>query len=111
MANRYFVSHPNPSVSGLVTDLIAREYQLSRIHNKYGPVKQDEEMLDALVPRVMTELKWKMLKIRMEQVRQQLKEAQEQGNQEKLMELIKEMTLLQNAFKYISHQHGERTII
>jgi DNA primase len=111
MANRYFVSHPNPAVSGLVTDLIAREYQLSRIHNKYGPVKKDNEMLDDLVPRVVTELKWKMVKVRMENLRQQLKEAQEQGNHEKLMELIQEMTVLQQAFKYISHQHGERTII
>lgn len=111
LANRYFVSHPNPAVSGLVTDLIAREYHLSRIHNKYGPVKKDEEMLDELVPRVVTELKWKMVKIRMEKVREQLKEAQEQGNHERLMELIQEMTVLQQAFKYISHQHGERTII
>jgi DNA primase len=111
MANRYFVSHPDPAVSGLVTDLIAREYQLSRIHNKYGPVKKDEEMLDDLVPRVVTELKWKMVKVRMDQVRQQLKEAQEQGDHEKLMELIQEMTVLQQAFKFISHQHGERTII
>ena len=50
LAHRYFVSHPNPLISSLTTDLIAREYQLSRIHSKYGPVKKDEELLDVLVP-------------------------------------------------------------
>jgi len=111
IANRYFVSHPNPAVSKLVTDLVASEYQLSRIHNKYGAVKKDEEMLDDLVPRVVTELKWKIVKVRMDQVRQKLKMAQEQGKHEELLELIQEMTVLQQAFKFISHQHGERTII
>lgn len=111
LAHRYFVSHPNPLISSLTTDLIAREYQLSRIHSKYGPVKKDEELLDVLVPRVLTELKWKLVKIKIDKVMMELKEEQEKGNVERQIELIKEMTTLQNVFKYISQQHGERTII
>ncbi|HBG87369.1 MAG TPA: DNA primase [Marinilabiliaceae bacterium] len=111
LAHRYFVSHPNPLISSLTTDLIAREYQLSRIHSKYGPIKKDEELLDVLVPRVLTELKWKLVKIKIDKVMMELKEEQEKGNVERQIELIKEMTTLQNVFKYISQQHGERTII
>lgn len=111
LAHRYFVSHPNPLISSLTTDLIAREYQLSRIHSKYGPVKKDKELLDVLVPRVLTELKWKLVKIKIDKVMMELKEEQEKGNVERQIELIKEMTTLQNVFKYISQQHGERTII
>lgn len=111
LPHRYFVSHPNPLISSLTTDLIAREYQLSRIHSKYGPIKKDEELLDVLVPRILTELKWKLVKIKIDKVMMELKEEQEKGNLERQIELIKEMTTLQNVFKYISQQHGERTII
>ena len=111
LAHRDFVSHPNPIISSMTSDLIAREYQLSRIHSKYGPVKKDEELLDVLVPRVLTELKWKLVKIKIDKVMMELKEEQEKGNVVRQIELIKEMTTLQNVFKYISQQHGERTII
>jgi len=110
-ASKYFVSHPNPSISTLVSDLIAHEYQLSRIHNKYAEVKKDEEILDELVPRVVTELKWKIVKVRMENIRKLLKQAQDTGDNNRVIELIKEMTILQRAFKTISEQHGERAII
>src|SRR5690554_5025829 len=110
-AQRFFVSHSNPAISSLASDLIAREYHLSRIHNKYGQVNKDEDVLPALVPRVVTELKWKMVKIRMEEVRQALKEAQDQGREGDLLELMQQLALLQQAFKIISQQHGERTII
>lgn len=110
-AQRFFVSHSNPAISSLASDLIAREYHLSRIHNKYGQVNKDEDVLPALVPRVVTELKWKMVKIRMEEVRQALKEAQDQGRESDLLELMQQLALLQQAFKIISQQHGERTII
>lgn len=110
-AQRFFVSHSNPAISSLASDLIAREYHLSRIHNKYGQVNKDEDVLPALVPRVVTELKWKMVKIRMEEVRQALKEAQDQGRESDLLELMQQLALLQQAFKIISQQHGERTVI
>lgn len=109
--HRYFVGHPNPSVSTLATDLIAREYRLSRIHTRYGDVKTDEDILDQLVPRIVTELKWKFLKTRIEHLTMEIKTVQEEGNNERLLDLMKEINLLQNALKLISHQHGERTII
>lgn len=109
--HRYFVGHPNPSVSTLATDLIAREYRLSRIHTRYGDVKTDEDILDQLVPRIVTELKWKFLKTRIEHLTMEMKTVQEEGNNERLLDLMKEINLLQNALKLISHQHGERTII
>ncbi|WP_026474457.1 DNA primase [Alkaliflexus imshenetskii] len=110
-AQRFFVSHPDPEISQLASNLIAREYILSKIHNRYGGVRKDEEMLETLVPRVVTELKWKLVKLRMEQIRVQLKEAEEQKDNDKVISLIREMTALQNVFRIISQKQGERTII
>ena len=109
--HRFFVSHPNPLVSSLATDLIAREYRLSRIHNKYGDVKTDEDLLDQLVPRLVTELKWKYLKTKIEKLTMALKVEQEKGDNERQIELMKEINILNNALKFISRQQGERTII
>ncbi|TCO10894.1 DNA primase [Natronoflexus pectinivorans] len=111
IANKYFISHSNPDISQLATDLIAREYPLSKIHKKHGVIKSDTDLLAILVPKVVLELKWKLVKLKLEQTRMKLQQAEKQGNMEEVMELIKEMSLLQNVFKLISLQQGERTII
>ncbi|ASB48991.1 DNA primase [Alkalitalea saponilacus] len=111
IANKYFISHSNPDISHLATDLIAREYPLSKIHKKHGAIKSDTDLLSILVPKVVLELKWKLVKLKLEQTRMKLQQSEKQGNMEEVMELIKEMSLLQNVFKLISLQQGERTII
>jgi DNA primase len=109
-ANRFFVNHPDPAISHLATDLIAREYQLSRIHTKLAVIKNDGDILEKLVPKVVTELKWKLVKHRISQKINEIKLADEAKEYEKVMTLMKELAALQNVFKFISHQQGERTI-
>lgn len=108
---KYFVSHPNPDVSRIASDLIAREYILSKIHQRSGEIKKDDELLDSLVPRVVNELKWKMIKIRLEQKRQLLKTAEEAKDDDSMMKVIREIVILENVKKILSLHQGERTII
>ena len=107
----FFVSSSDSQISSLATDLIAREYSLSRIHSKLGVVSTEEDMLDDLVPKVVTELKWRKVKVLLEEKRQQLKKAEEEKNQEKFMELLQELNNLQQAFIYISKALGNRTVV
>ncbi|HKL71402.1 MAG TPA: DNA primase [Marinilabiliaceae bacterium] len=109
--DRILVSHADPRVSMLVTDLIAREYPLSRIHTRHGRVNKDEDVLTTLVPRVVIELKWKMVKWHINEVREELQKYDKEGNLDKVMELMRELTNLQEVFKIISKQQGERTVI
>lgn len=110
-SSHFFVASPDSQISSLATDLIAREYPLSRIHEKLGFSKKEKDCLDELVPKVVTELKWKKVKVLLEEKRQQMKKAEEEGNQEMLMEVLKEYGNLQQAFIYISKELGSRTIV
>jgi DNA primase len=110
-SSRFFVSSSDSKISSLATDLIAREYPLSRIHSKLGAVATEEDLLEELVPKVVTELKWKKVKVLLEEKRQQLKKAEEDKNEEDLMKLLQELNNLQQAFIYISKALGERTVV
>jgi DNA primase len=110
-SSQFFVSSTDSRVSSLASDLMAREYFLSRIHTKSGQIAKESDLLDELVPKVVTELKWKKLKVLLEEKRKQLKAAEEAGNQEKFMELLQEINGLQKAFIYISKELGERTVV
>jgi DNA primase len=110
-ASRFFVSSTEPTISSLATDLIAREYPLSRIHTKNAEIATEKDLLSELVPKVVTELKWKKVKVLLEEKRQQMKKAEEEQNQEKFMALLQELNNLQQAFIYISKTLGERTVV
>lgn len=110
-ARKFFVAHANPEVSRLASDLVAREYILSKIHKRIKEIKKDEELLEELVPRIVLELKWKIVKVRLEEKRQQLKVAEEAKDEEAFIRLMQEIILYENAKKDISKRQGERTII
>lgn len=110
-ASGFFVSSSDQDISSLATDLIAKEYPLSRIHNKNGEVASEQDRLEELVPKVVTELKWRKVKVLLEEKRHQLKKAEEEGNQEQFMNLLQEINNLQQAFMYISKALGERTVV
>lgn len=109
--SHFFITYPDSKISSLTTDLIAKEYPLSRIHNKGGNVEKESDKLEELVPKVVTELKWRKLKVLLDEKRRQLKIAEEQGDQQKFMELLREINGLQQAFIYISKVLGERTVV
>ncbi|MGQ1890228.1 DNA primase [Thermophagus sp. OGC60D27] len=110
-ASHFFVSHADSRISGLATDLIAKEYSLSRIHNRGGKVEKESDRLDELVPKVVTELKWRKVKVLLDEKRKQLKAAEERGDKTGFMDLLKEINGLQQAFIYISKVLGERTVV
>ncbi len=110
-ARKFFVAHTNPEISRISSDLVAREYVLSKIHKRIKEVKKDDELLSELVPKLVIELKWKIVKIRLEQKRQQLKAAQDLNDFETIMNLQREIIKLDKAKKDLSKLQGERTII
>jgi len=105
------VNYPDPDVSRLASDFLVPKHTLSKIHEKTGTLKKTEELLEELVPRVVLELKWKMVKVRCEQCQKQLEKAQQEDNQEKVLSLMQELGILLNARKVISQELGERIII
>ncbi len=109
--SRFFTGIADAQISSLASDLLAPEYSLSRIHNRLVAVKTEKEGLDEFVPKVVNELKWKKVRVLMEEKRQQLKKAEEEKNQEQFMALVQELNGLQQAFIHISRVLGERTVV
>ena len=106
-----FINHINPKVSELVIDLITREYALSKIHSKHRKTINEEDVLQTLIPKIVLELKWKMIKVYTEELRNNLKVAEENGNSDEVLEMLQQISQLQEVLKYLSKQQGERTII
>ena len=57
-AEHYFLTHPDPVISRLSTELISDRYQLSKYHYKNQKIVTDEERLYELVPLLTTNFKY-----------------------------------------------------
>lgn len=111
-AIKFFVSHMEHDVSQLTSDLLSREYALSKIHQRFGSGNLDEgSMLDKLVPKVMNELKLKKVKTLIEQKRTELKAAEQVKDGDKLMEIMELLVRLQQLQSILSKELGNRTIV
>jgi len=111
VAQKFFVNNANTDLSRLASDLIGKEYQLSRIHEKFGKVTHEEEIYQELVMKIVAELKWKKVKIVLKEKRAQLQQLASNENEEQLMELMQEINTWQKVLAHISKELGGRTIV
>ncbi|MGQ1787948.1 DNA primase [Saccharicrinis sp. GN24d3] len=111
-AIKFFVSNMEQDVSRLATDLLSKEYTLSKIHQRFGSGDLDEgTMLDKLVPKVMNELKLKKVKSLIDKYRKELKLAEQNKDSAKLMEIMQTMVRLQQLQSLLSKELGNRAIV
>lgn len=114
-SSRYFVSHPDPKVSKIASELMSDKYQLSKIHAKSLGEEVDnkdsrlieQNLLDILVPRATTELKnsYVMQKIK------EIKSAMKTAEPDQTLELIGELRQLQEVKKILAKELGERIVL
>lgn len=109
--NKLLVSHPDPKMSMLVTDLIAEDHPLSKIHTRHGRINKDEDVLSILIPKVVNELKWRLIKWHIEELKKELEKAEKENQLKKVMEIMIKISGLQGALKVLSKKQGDRTII
>ncbi len=110
-ALKFFVNSADPDLSRLASDLVGKEHDLSKIHQKFGIVTNAEELLPDLVPKIVMELKWKKVKLVLKEKRLQLQQMEAAGNMESLMELMQELNTWQQVLAHISKELGGRTIV
>ncbi len=112
---RYFLSHPDPEVSKLATELISDRYHLSKIHAKIlGEEEGDkdsrlleENLLNSYVPRATTELKNAYVLQKIKEITEKMKT----GDQKDILLLIQELQQLQEIRKVLSKELGERIVL
>ncbi|MEG1544321.1 MAG: DNA primase [Tannerellaceae bacterium] len=111
VAHRYFLAHQNPNVSRLAANLISEKYQLSKYHTKYRELEQEEDKLDQLVIRELFALKDAYIMHQIKELQNKLKEAQQLGNTEQMIELMHQLTRLNEIKNVLSKELGERIVL
>ena len=109
-ALKFFVNNQDIEVSQLASDLVGREYVLSKIHEKFGATIKEDAILHELVPKTVLELKWKKVKVLLEEKRREMQKIQELGNHDDVMTLMQEVFTWQQVFSHISKELGSRTV-
>jgi DNA primase len=117
--NKYFLSHPQPEISKIAAEIMSDRHQLSKIHLKqYGenlrredtPLAEELQLMTS-VPCVMAELKYEHFLRQMKLVKEQLATAQQSGNMDQAIELIRQLKQLEDVKKSLAKILGERIIL
>lgn len=110
-SKRLFLNHQNPEISMLAADLIDEPYELSKYHSRFQEIDQDEDKLFELVPRILEDLKFAIVRTELKQLEIALKEAQKSKNEDELVRITREMLDLQEIQRNLGKRLGERIVI
>jgi len=114
-SGRYFLSHPDPQVSKLASELMSDRYHLSKIHAKILGEEMDDKssrlleknLLNSYVPRATTELKNFYVLQKIEELKKEMKS----GHKDDYVTLITELKRLQEIKKMLAKELGERIVL
>ena len=106
---RYFLAHPEPSISRLAADMLSERYRLSK-SNEQAIVK-DDERLHELVPHLLIDFKLAILEEDMKQTIQQLNLPEVAKDPQRAMEVMKHYKKLTDTLKEMAKRAGDRVIL
>ena len=111
IANRYFLAHPNPTISRLAANLIGEKYQLSKYHTKYRELEEEKDKLNQFVIRDIYAFKDAYVSHQIKELQNQLKETQTSGNLEQALEIMKQLARLNEIKSVLCKELGERIVL
>lgn len=107
----FFRDHSNEKVNQLAADILSEPYQLSGLWTrKESFIETEEDKLVLIVPKLVNEYKGKKVRLLMKEVMQEMQKAQDTGNSDRMMELMKQKMVLDQIKNAISKELGNRTI-
>ena len=106
---RYFLAHPDPSISRMAADMLSDRYRLSK-SNEQAIVK-DEERLHELIPHLLIDFKLAILEEDMKQTVQQLNLPEVAKDPQRAMEVMKHYKKLTETLKEMAKRAGDRVIL
>lgn len=110
-AERYFLAHPDPTVSKLAAELISDRYQLSKYHSKSQKIVPDEERLHELVPHQIIDFKLAILEEEMKQTLQALGRPDIAENTAYCQEVMTRYKELGELLKTMAKRAGDRVVL
>lgn len=111
IANRYFLSHPNPIISRLAANLVSEKYQLSKYHTRFREIETEEDKLKQLVLKDLYTLKEAYITKKIKDIQHQIKEAHASNNMDQVIDLMTRLTRLNEIKSVLCKELGERIIL
>lgn len=110
VAERYFCNHPDPKVSLLAANLVSDRYQLSKYHTKYQKIAGDDERLHELLPQLMADFKYLVVKEECQQLLRELQNPDIYKDEARYTAVMKRYKDLSEIQKMIAKRLGDRTL-
>lgn len=108
----YFINIPDPEINAIAADLMGDKYELSVIHARNGTVQDETEMLDYLVVRAVNCVRMKKVMLTIDELTQQLRNAeQQQLPDDEVNKILEELSVWNAVKKQLSRNLGDRTVI
>ena len=110
-AERYFLAHPDSTISKLSTELIADRYQLSKYHSKAQRLVTDEERLFELVPTLMINFKFAIISEEMKHMMYALQDPAVANDEEQCTSIMKRYSELREIKSIMAKRLGDRVVL
>ncbi|MBN2482179.1 MAG: DNA primase [Bacteroidales bacterium] len=108
----FFVTHPDEIISKTVVDLITSAHDLSKIWKKFENYFETEEMrLTELVPEALLSFKNEKVMRLIKETEDELRHAQQQSDEERMLALQSKFIVLNNLKKNLSKGLGDRIVV
>ncbi len=111
VAERYFLAHPDPTISKLSVDLINVRYQLSKYHSKSQKIVTDEERLYELVPMLMINFKYAIVTEELKHMLYALQDPALAHDNEKCDSLMQRYNELRTVQNIMAKRLGDRVVL
>lgn len=110
-AERYFLAHPDPTISKLAAEMINDRYQLSKYHSKSQKIVTDEERLHELVPHQIIDFKLAILEEEMKHTLQALSKPEVAQDPNRCIEIMAHYKELSELLKAMAKCAGDRVVL
>ena len=112
LEDKVFIKNEDPAISMLSADILAESHQLSMIWiSKHTYVETEEMKLRDIVPDAVLKFKGDKIKLKLQELMEELREAVSSGDTERIPELQKRDQALKAALGIISRQLGNRILM
>ena len=111
VAERYFLTHPDPAISKLSVELINERYQLSKYHSKSQKIVTDEERLYELVPTLMINFKYAIVTEELKHMLYALQDPTLAHDNEKCNALMERYNDLRAVQSIMAKRLGDRVVL
>ena len=111
IAERYFLAHPDQTISRLSVDLINVRYQLSKYHSKSQKLVTDEERLYELVPMLMINFKYAIVTEELKHMLYALQDPALAHDNEKCNSLMQRYNELREVQSLMAKRLGDRVVL